>query len=298
MRIITFSSVALITTLGLTGCATQEVETIGPERINLTYEELITIDGYEELLLNTCDGSLSSSLANLSFLPIGDNASGPSPSEVMKTRTLRILEAIGDGPSESRMLNEKGNWNGLENGIETTYWTSPSESVEELVVNSIEENLIPPLFRGETPINPKVKEQVLADWVEACGIAKVLSDATTITSDFENALAKLMESFESRYTSQGFEKYPDGLVKMEIVGKKINFSFVKTHWCSLDASVTFVGKPDVDGLTPLDETVVFHLDHSLEFAEINQSFDIQEVSNRTLEFHDLKSGRLTGVECW
>lgn len=298
MKVINVCVAGLLVILGLTGCTAQEAEPLEPERVNLSYEELSSIEGYNELLSESCDGSLNNTLSNLTFLPLGDNVSGPAPSEVMKTRTQRILEAIGDESSESSMLDESLDWNPSEYGVETTYWTFPTASVREVVVSSIDENLIAPLFRGETPVNPEVKERVLAEWLEVCGVAKAFSDATTTTSTFEAALEDLQESFEGRYISQGFTKYPDGLVKMEIVESQINFSFVKTDFCSLVASVTFAGNPDADGLTPSDETVEFRLNHSLEFAQIKSSFDIQKESNRTLEFHDLQNGRLTGVSCF
>lgn len=298
MEIRASSIVALALTLVMAGCTTPAVEPVGPERVNLSYEELSAIDGYNDLLVNSCDSTLNDALSNLSFLPIGENVSGPPPAEVMKTRTLRILDAIGDEPSESAILDESLSWNAIENGTLTSYWTFPSASVKDLVSNSIDENLIPPLFRGETPIKPEVKERVLTEWLSVCGLSEVFSQATITTSNFEVALADLQASFDARYMAQGFTKYQDGLVKMEIVERQINFSYVKTDWCTLVASVTFGGIPDADGLTPGDEIVEFRLDHSREFEEINSSFDIQQESNRTLEFHDLKSGRLTGVRCW
>jgi len=288
--------------LVLTGCSSGTTSGLpspgGSAAItDMTHQELVALENYDELLLSACEPDLLASVESMDFLTLaGMSTEGSTtPLDVMASRTERILNATGDETQESEILNEVSLWDSLEDSVFTTDWQTPTLSLRQ-VLDEGTSNLLLNFFEYRSPQEEAV-DGVTADLLEACGIAEPLKKATEVSENYEQALSELQSSFYLRFTEMGFVDHGIALIKFSIEGEQAVFNFVSTAWCTAKVTVVFPGKTGQDGLGTADREGTFLLSHPQHFTQINVKEPIRPAMNADPKNYDLSAAEVTSVSC-
>ena len=288
--------------LVLTGCSSNTTSGMpssgGSAAItDMTHQELVALENYDELLLMACEPDLLSTVESMDFLTLAGMATEGSttPLDVMASRTERILSATGDESSESEILNEVSLWDSIEDSVFTTDWQKPTLSLQQVLDEGVS-NLLLNFFEYRSPQEEAV-DGVTEDLLEACGIAGPLEKATEVAKNYEQALSELKSSFSLGYTEMGFVDHGIALIKFSIEGENAVFNFVSTAWCTAKVTVTFPGKTSKDGLGSAAREGNFLLSHPRNFTQINVKEPIKPAMNADPKNYDLSAAKVTSVSC-
>lgn len=257
---LTFTASAL-----LTGCSNAPT-TINTVSKGLNHEMSLSDvekdSSFSKWLGSECaTAEVGSALDNFSFLTVPENSSVPLITDLISTRTKKLLETAKTFGPTMKVLQEASMWDQQTGTGEKllTDWQHPLESLDERLYEVFQTTLTS--LDGSDQLSPTVVKEIYPKWMTACSLDSSYEVAKPLLSSYQEALDGRKELAVKLLVKDGFKNFQDTIyVKLTIKNKKfgadVNFVAYPVTFCSdvdqqiLRIGYSVPGVADSEGIVP------------------------------------------------